>query len=284
MHSPPPDPERPPGLHGHAGSLAARDGEQASQGQGWRSDTWRRGWRQALSLSRWARLWPARWPGRCGICHDWPAQPLCETCVSAFAVPRLRCGRCALAVPPDSPVCAHCLQVPPPWSACIAAVDYGWPWNGLIADFKFHGQSGLARPLAQLMLAADGMAERLAEAELVTAMPLSRQRLAARGYNQSLLLAQALAPPPRCQFLLLRLRDTLPQRSLPRSGRLANLAGAIVADPAATAQLRGRQVLLVDDVMTSGASLQAATLALLEGGADRVSVAVLARTPLEDAD
>ena len=185
---------------------------------------------------------------------------------------------------PGVRTCASCLRTPPPWSACVTAVDYGWPWDGLIADFKFQGQSGLGRHLAGLMQAAHGMAELLAEAELVTAMPLSRERLAERGYNQSMLLARALCPQPRCLLLLLRLRDTPPQRSLPRAERLHNLQGAIVPDPDVAARLRGRHVLLVDDVMTSGASLQAATRALLEGGAARVSTAVLARTPLETSD
>lgn len=185
-------------------------------------------------------------------------------------------------------ICAGCLRAAPPWTACVAAVDYGWPWHSLIADFKFHGHSALARHLAGLMLATEGMSDLLGSADLVTAMPLSRQRLAQRGYNQSLLLAQHLArhpaPPSACDMLLLRLRETPPQRSLPRAGRLLNLQGAMVADPRQTARLRGRHVLLVDDVMTSGASLQAATLALLEGGAARVSTAVLARTPLDASD
>lgn len=284
MHRPPPDPEHPPGQQGRTAGLASGNGGQAAGDRGWGSDPWGHRWLQAFSPTRWPSLLSARWPGRCGICRDWPSQALCETCVSRFAAPRLRCGRCALAVPVGTTVCARCQLAPPPWSDCVAAVDYGWPWNGLIADFKFHGHSGLARPLAQLMLAADGMAERLAEAELVTAMPLSRERLAERGYNQSLLLARALRTTPRCEPLLLRLRDTPPQRSLPRSGRLANLDGALIADPSAAPRLRGRHVLLIDDVMTSGASLQAATQALLEGGAARVNVAVLARTPLEGRD
>jgi ComF family protein len=176
------------------------------------------------------------------------------------------------------PVCGRCLQTPPPWSGCVAAVDYGWPWDRLIADFKFHGHIGLARHLAALMQAAEGMTELLAAAELVTAMPLSRQRLAERGYNQSLLLARCLRPSLACAPLLLRLRDTPPQRGLPRAERLHNLQGSMVVDPGRASLVRGRHVLLVDDVMTSGASLQAASLALLEAGAARVSAAVLART------
>ncbi len=244
------------------------------------------GWRTPLQAAgRWLQgLGPDRWPARCAVCHDWPSQALCEACVGRFAAPRWRCSRCALVVAPGVKTCASCLRTPPPWSACVTAVDYGWPWDGLIADFKFQGQSGLARHLGRLMQAAHGMAELLAEADLVTAMPLSRERLAERGYNQSLLLARALCPDRRCAALLLRLRDTPPQRSLPRSERLLNLQGAIVPDPAGAARLRGRHVLLVDDVMTSGASLQAASLALLEGGAARVSTALVARTPVEASD
>lgn len=245
-----------------------------------------RGWRAGVQAGRrWLQAHaPARWPGRCAVCQDWPARALCETCVSRFASPRWRCSGCALALPSGVPVCGQCLQSPAPWQTCVAAVDYDWPWDGLIADFKFHGHSGLAGPLAGLMQAAPGMAELLASADLVTAMPLSRQRLAERGYNQSLLLARQLGATAPCAMLLLRLRETPPQRSLPRAERLHNLHGALVADPLQAPRLRGRHVLLVDDVMTSGASLQAATLALLEGGAARVSTAVLARTPAHAQD
>lgn len=178
--------------------------------------------------------------------------------------------------------CGSCLRQPPAHSCCLAAVDYGWPWADLIAGFKFQGQTGWARPFATLMLAAEGMQELLDEVDLVTGVPLSRERLAERGYNQSLLLARALCPGKSHDALLLRLRDTPAQHRLSRRERLRNLQGSLAAEPAHARQLRGRHVLLVDDVMTSGATLQAATDTLLQAGAAQVSAAVLARTPAPD--
>lgn len=220
-----------------------------------------------------------RWPGRCAICHAWPAHSLCETCVSRFASPVVRCSLCALPMPSGQVCCVACLRQPPAHRRCIAAVDYGWPWSDLIASFKFQGQTGWARPFATLMLAAEGMQELLDEVDLVTGVPLSRERLAARGYNQSLLLARALCPDKSHDALLLRLRDTPAQHSLSRRERLLNLQGSLAAEPAHARLVRGRHVLLVDDVMTSGATLQSATDTLLQAGAAQVSTAVFARTP-----
>ena len=109
-------------------------------------------------------------------------------------------------------------------------------------------------------------------------IPLSAERLAERGYNQSLLLARQLSPQKTQAELLLRTRHTPVQRTLPRAERLANLNGAFAVEPLRAAEVRGRTVLLVDDVMTSGASLHTAAQALREAGARHISAVVLART------
>ncbi len=109
-------------------------------------------------------------------------------------------------------------------------------------------------------------------------MPLSVQRLRERGFNQALEIARRLAPAKTDAHTLLRIRDTAPQRSLDRAGRLLNVRGAFAVEPSRAARVVGRHVLLVDDVMTSGASLHAAAAALRQAGAVRVSALVLART------
>jgi len=174
--------------------------------------------------------------------------------------------------------CAVCLQQPPPLAQCLCAVSYVWPWRGLIAHFKYHAQPGWSLSLALLMRSSHGAEDLLHEADTVLPMPLSRERLAERGYNQSWLLARQLAPDKAEAGLLLRVRHTPPQRTLPRSARLANLQGAFATEPLRTREVRGRHLLLVDDVMTSGASLHSAAHALLQAGAARVSALVLART------
>lgn len=239
----------------------------------------------AANAGRMSRLlndlagWSGRWPGRCAICRAWPTHSLCEPCVSRFGSPVPRCLRCALPVPAGVQCCGACLRQPPNHARCLAAVDYGWPWDALIAQFKFQGQPGWARHLAALMLAAEGMQDLMDEVDLVTAVPLSRERLAERGYNQSLLLARALCPHKCHDALLVRLHDTPAQHRLGLQERLHNLQGSLAPEPAQAHLLRDRHVLLVDDVMTSGATLQAATDILLQAGAARVSAAVLARTP-----
>ena len=223
-------------------------------------------------------------PGRCAICRQWPADPVCGTCVARFAPPRTRCQACALPVPTGVLRCGACLRAPPPLGRCLAAVDYGWPWRDVLARFKFHGHPGWATQLAWLMRSSAWAEDALLEADRVLPIPLSPQRLAERGYNQSWLLARQLAPRKAEPALLLRIRHTPAQRTLPRADRLANLQGAFVVEPLQAHRVRGQRVLLVDDVMTSGASLHTAAQALLLAGAREVSAIVLARTGLDQDD
>lgn len=223
-------------------------------------------------------------PSRCAICRHWPAQPVCETCITCFAHPVQRCQTCALPVPDGVLRCGACLKHPPPLTRCLCAVDYAWPWRGLVARFKFREQPGWDRQLAWLMRSATGAEDALHEADHVLPIPLSPERLAERGYNQSWLLARRLAPDKADPDLLLRIRHTPAQRTLPRSGRLANLQGAFAIDPLRAGEVRGRHLLLVDDVMTSGASLHTAARVLLQAGASQVSALVLARTGLGEDD
>jgi ComF family protein len=224
-----------------------------------------------------------RWlPSRCAVCRSWPQAPLCEDCISHFAQPQARCTTCALPLPASASSrprrCGACLKSPPPLDLCLTATAYAWPWVELIARLKFQQQPGWAGPLATLMLSAPWVEDTLAGADIVVPIPLSAERLAERGYNQSLLLARQLSADKTQAQLLLRTRHTPAQRTLPRAERLANLTGAFAVDPLRTAEIRGRRLILVDDVMTSGASLHTAARALREAGACHVSAVVLART------
>lgn len=170
------------------------------------------------------------------------------------------------------------MRNPPPLDLCLTATGYEWPWADLIARYKFHEQAGWDGPLATLMLSAPGAEDALDAADWVLPIPLSAQRLADRGYNQSWLLARQLSPGKADAHLLLRTRDTPSQRTLPRAERLANLIGAFAVEPLRAAHLRGKNVVLIDDVMTSGASLHTAARVLRQAGAAKVSALVLART------
>jgi len=198
--------------------------------------------------------------------------------VARFAQPVPRCTGCALPVAAGIGRCGACLRSAPPLDACFAAVPYGYPWSGCIASYKFHGNPGWAETLASLLRSTPWVEPALEQADWVLPMPLSRQRLRERGFNQALELARRLAPAQTDAGLLLRIRDTLPQSALPRSERLRNVSQAFAVAPLRASELRGRRVVLVDDVMTSGASLFAAATALRAAGAGHVTGLVVART------
>lgn len=217
-------------------------------------------------------------PSRCAVCAAWPAQPVCQACVQRFAQPRPRCESCALPVPEGVATCGACLRDAPPLDACFAAVTYAYPWSGLVGRFKFQAEPGWAASLAALMRQAPGAAGEIAAADVLLPMPLAASRLAQRGFNQALQLARQLAASRTDARLLLRLRETASQATLDRAARRANVRGAFGVEPLRQHEIAGRRLLLVDDVMTSGASLYAAAAALKQAGAARVAALVVART------
>jgi ComF family protein len=164
-------------------------------------------------------------------------------------------------------------------NACWAAMSYTWPWVSLIAQFKFQSQPGWARHFALLMHSTPFVADAIAQAHILIPIPLSFKRLSERGFNQSLVLSQQLSREKTHSSSLLKMRNTLAQSSLPRNERLTNLKGAFAVNPFMAAKLRGQRILLIDDVMTSGATLNAAAQVLKQAGAAHVSALVFARTP-----
>ena len=217
-------------------------------------------------------------PSQCALCHAWPAQPLCPACVGRYAQARPRCCRCALPVPEAVERCGTCIKEEPPLDLCLAAVAYEYPWSGLIAGYKFAPSPGWSAALAGLMRQTPGALAALDAADWLLPLPLSEARLRKRGFNQALELARQLAPSKTRSDVLLRLRETPAQSSLPRSQRLRNVRDAFGAATGLEGTLTGRHLLLIDDVMTSGATLHAAATALRTAGAARVSALVLART------
>jgi predicted amidophosphoribosyltransferase len=127
-----------------------------------------------------------------------------------FAPPRHRCARCALPFPTPSAV-RRCLREPPPLDACHAAVSYGYPWSGLVGRFKFGGEPGWADTFAALLLRDAGRRALVDDARWLVPMPLSRQRLASRGFNQATSSRAGWRPQGRAA-LAVRLVDT-PRRS-----------------------------------------------------------------------
>lgn len=212
--------------------------------------------------------------GLCLLCRQWSRGQLCPDCLlhAAWRDPeRQACGRCALPLPTrHSPLCAACQRRPPPLDHCHAALDYHHPWDRLLLDFKFNAQPQLARPLAALLLESlQGQVSTLGRPDLLCCVPLSAQRLCDRGYNQSHELARRLARPLRLPYeprLVARLPGTAQSR-LDAESRRRHVRGAFVLGPGMAARVRGARVAIVDDVMTTGATLDEIASTLKRAGA-----------------
>ncbi len=235
----------------------------------------------ASSRLPWAARIAARLPTQCVLCRGWGTSRVCAACVERFAAVVPRCRRCALRVPAGVHTCGTCLAAPPAFEGAVSAVDYAWPWDGLVRHFKFHAALDLAPALAQRVAAA-WLAREEPAPQWLLPVPLAAPRLRERGYNQAWELARRLAPRIGGQAharVLQRVRDTPHQLALPHDRRAANVRGAFAVDAARAGALRDAHVMLVDDVMTTGATAAEIARVLLQAGARSVTVAVLARTP-----
>lgn len=199
------------------------------------------------------------------------------------------CPGCGLllrrSASPALPLCLRCEpeHVPlPPHARCIdgtwAVHAYAGPLLRALHRLKFHRQPAWAGPLGRVLAASPALAQPW---DALVPVPLHPTRLRERGYNQSLLLARfarraAPVRPPLRPAWLVRPRDTAPQHRLPAASRRDNLRGAFAVPRPAL--VRGRRILLVDDVTTTGATLHATRQALLEAGAAEVGALALLRT------
>jgi ComF family protein len=228
--------------------------------------------------ARSARLLALALPQLCALCRaSAGVHLLCDACVAALPSLGAACARCAL--PSTKACCPACRRRPPPWLRAHAAWRYAFPVDRLLQGLKYGGELALARPLGEGLANAllDARAER---PDGLVAMPLASARARKRGFNQSRLIASVLARALGVPLhdALARRRETPPQAGLSLAARAANVAGAFHAD----AREAGRHLPIVYDVMTTGASLAAATQAALQAGARRIDVWVCARTPPPD--
>jgi ComF family protein len=225
-----------------------------------------------------------RWqpPTQCAVCHGWDRTRVCSACIRRFCLPQTRCQRCALPVPENITVCGECLIRPPVFDLCVAAVNYAKPWSNLVGLLKFHAGLDVSEALADRLYDAAQVAG--ASRGLLLPVPLSANRLRERGFNQSWEITRRLAQRlawPSDAGLLLRIKDTPSQLTQQtRAQRLSQLRGAFAVEPLRRSELQGALVILVDDVMTSGATMAEAALALRAAGAAHIQAWVVARTLL----
>jgi ComF family protein len=202
--------------------------------------------------------------------------PFCETCdLAVERLPTPRCRTCAEPGTFPGSTCPRCRGWPPPFSRAWAPFAHEGPVARAIHRFKYEDHPELAPALAELL--ATECRQFLSQAPgLLVALPLHDKRFRERGYDQTQLLAGALARATGREApvgLLTRARETRRQVGLSETERAYNVAGAFTASPS----LAGRDVLLLDDVLTTGATVRAAATALRVAGAIRIEVLTLAR-------
>jgi ComF family protein len=211
--------------------------------------------------------------GSCFLCRGQAEGLLCGPCNADLPrVPPDLCPRCALASPAGA-LCGRCLTEPPQYDATIAALAYRFPADVLVQALKFRGELALA-PMLGGILANCISGEAV---DYLIPVPLSRERLRSRGYNQALEIARHVArragarlAPELCE----RTRDTAAQTDLPTAERAKNVRGAFHCPRL----LAGARIAVLDDVMTTGATLEEMAATLKRAGAARVVNWVVART------
>lgn len=224
-------------------------------------------------------------PPRCLGCGKLveTAHSLCAGCWQgiAFLEPPL-CARCGYPFEVEAgegALCAACSREPPPWDRARAVFRYDEKSRRLILGFKYGDRTDAAKAFG-VWLARAGR-ELLEGADLLVPVPLHWTRLFSRRYNQSALLAQAVSKisgVPADPAALVRRRRTPPQGRLDRTARRRNVRGAFAVPARKAANLAGRRVVLIDDVLTTGSTLGACVAALLQAGVASVDALTLART------
>jgi ComF family protein len=220
-------------------------------------------------------------PTQCAVCHGWGRERVCDACLQRFMPTLPRCRRCALRVPEGTALCGACVTDPPPQDGALTAMDYAHPWDQLIARFKFSDALDLAPCFARRMHEAC-QSSAATSLDLLLPVPLSTQRLRERGFNQSWELARRLAAHlgrKADASLLLRIKDTPHQLAFPVDRRESNVKGAFAVEPRRAGELQGKTIAVVDDVMTTGATMGEIARVLKRCGAAQVHAWTLARTP-----
>lgn len=228
------------------------------------------------------KLQQGLYPATCLLCGAPGIQgmDICASCLHDLPHNQDHCLICALPLPSnhaEKPICGRCLQRPPSFDRCHAPFTYGYPVSGLISDFKFNGKLHTGRLLAELLI---GFIERndLKLPDLVMPVPLHPRRLRARGFNQALELARPVARHfniPLDTKGCRRIKATEAQSGLDKKIRMRNMRSAFEV----VNRIDCEHLVLIDDVVTTGATVNELAKALKGPGVKRIDVWALARTP-----
>jgi ComF family protein len=200
---------------------------------------------------------------------------LCDPCRAGLPALGSRCGCCAAALPHTGGLCGQCQRRTPSFAGVWAPYRYEAPLDWLIGEFKFQGRLAHARLLGDL-LAAHLLGAGPPEVDCIVPVPLHPQRLRERGFNQAVEVGRVLARRLDLGLrpgALRRVKATAPQTRLAQRARAANVRGAF----ATREDVEGLRIALLDDVVTTAATAEAAALSLLRAGAARVDVWACAR-------
>jgi ComF family protein len=240
------------------------------------------------------RLWSHRWPralarallpSSCALCGGRCDAVVCAPCHIQFVAPRrTRCPRCAnpLGNADARLPCGACLAQQPAFDATLVAADYAAPLDQLVLQLKFGGTLALAPWFAHMLRDTVLEHPEFTLPNLLCPVPLGPGRLVERGFNQALEIARPLARSlgiPLRARLAIRALDTRAQSSVAPDERKKNIRNAFIVAPDALALVRGQHIGIVDDVMTSGNTLNELAALFKRFGAARVSNLVFARTP-----
>jgi ComF family protein len=214
---------------------------------------------------------------RCLVCGGEPEPTrrrldLCRSCLRTLPRCGPSCPRCGAPVP-DAQPCGACRRRPPPWDSACIAFTYQEPIDRLLLALKFKGELAAGVLLGRLL----ARRLRMRQVDVIVPIPLAERRQAERRYNQAHELALQVSRRhgiPIDARALKRIRDTPAQMGLSATARRRNLRGALIADPH---RLRGQRIAIVDDVVTTGATMAAAARITRAAGARSIEIWAVAR-------
>ncbi|WP_395004958.1 ComF family protein [Undibacterium sp.] len=224
-------------------------------------------------------------PHHCALCTLISKQGICDACrTDYFPSNRVRCLQCGIPLNSRSDNrCGACLKEPPHFDRTLVSCDYLAPVDSLVLGLKFGRDLRYAKLIAEQLesIVIRHFTQTSTTPHIFCPVPLSRQRLIARGFNQSLEIAKNLKLPPNNKLapnLVWRLKETLQQSSLHPDDRYHNVRGAFFTNPECREEIDGKHLVVVDDVITTGTTLNEIARVLKQAGAISVSNLVFART------